>query len=140
MTARIIRSGRCESLAGGVEDCDVSLASKRGAQFFACRRREKTVALFKMKSIATLLLLIPTAQAAFIPSGVPVAWGSGTKLGFGFPSGFGGSKADDNKADAEENAPEKKISAGGLVQLITAGMGAPFLGDFEGVDEVSRID
>ncbi|EED94191.1 predicted protein [Thalassiosira pseudonana CCMP1335] len=88
-----------------------------------------------MKSIATLLLLIPTAQAAFIPSGVPVAWGSGTKLGFGFPSGFGGSKADDNKADAEENAPEKKISAGGLVQLITAGMGAPFLGDFEGVDE-----
>lgn len=60
-------------------------------------------------------------------------------MGFGFPSGFGGSKADDNKADAEEK-PEKKISAGGLVQLITAGMGAPFLGDFEGVDEVSRID
>lgn len=113
---------------------------KGGRNFLLADDEKKTVALFTMKSIDTLLLLIPTAQAAFIPSGVPVAWGSGTKLSFGFPSGFGGSKADDNKADAEENAPEKKISAGGLVQLITAGMGAPFLGDFEGVDEVSRID
>ena len=26
----------------------------------------------------------------------------------------------------------------GLVQLITAGMGAPFLGDYQGVDDVSE--
>lgn len=30
---------------------------------------------------------------------------------------------------------EKKIGLSGLLQLITAGMGSPFLGDFEGVDE-----
>ena len=34
-----------------------------------------------------------------------------------------------------ENPEEKKIGLSGLAQLITAGMGSPFLGDFEGVDE-----
>lgn len=40
MTARI-RSGRCESLAGGVEDCDVSLASKRGRNFLLADDEKK---------------------------------------------------------------------------------------------------
>ena len=101
--------------------------------------------------LAVLLLLITTpsqhsgfAAAAFLgpPSGIPVAWGQETRLGFGIPS-FGsiGPKNDDNKDESAESAkkPEKKITAGGLIQLITAGMGAPFLGDFEGVDEVSII-
>lgn len=35
----------------------------------------------------------------------------------------------------ENPDPEKKIGLSGLAQLITAGMGSPFLGDFEGVDE-----
>jgi hypothetical protein len=76
-----------------------------------------------------------TPAASFIPSGLPVAWGQGTSLNFGLPSGFGSNKSDD-KPDQKKD--EKKISAGGLVQLITAGMGAPFLGDFEGVDKVSE--
>eukprot|EP00814_Leptocylindrus_danicus_P021159 CAMPEP_0116033022 /NCGR_PEP_ID=MMETSP0321-20121206/18666_1 /TAXON_ID=163516 /ORGANISM="Leptocylindrus danicus var. danicus, Strain B650" /LENGTH=131 /DNA_ID=CAMNT_0003508867 /DNA_START=62 /DNA_END=457 /DNA_ORIENTATION=+ len=39
-------------------------------------------------------------------------------------------------AAGNDNEPEKKsIGLSGLFQLITAGMGSPFLGDFEGVDE-----
>ena len=69
------------------------------------------------------------------PSGIPIAWGQGTKLGFGPPTFGGGSKNDEPSEESSEK-PEKKISAGGLLQLITAGMGAPFLGDYQGVDEV----
>jgi hypothetical protein len=50
-------------------------------------------------------------------------------LHFGIPS-FG---AKDDKEPKEDE--ETKIGLSGLVQLITAGMGSPFLGDFEGVDE-----
>lgn len=83
---------------------------------------------------ATLLLVLGCSQAAafFAPPGVPgVRWGAGTKLDFGLPSGFG-SKSDE---PAEEEKPEKKITAGGLLQMIAAGAGAPFLGDYEGVDK-----
>jgi hypothetical protein len=91
-----------------------------------------------MKTIVLISLLSFNMASAFIPSRVPVAWGQGTSLSFGLPS-FGG------RSDEKEENPdkkEKKISAGGLLQLITAGMGAPFLGDFEGVDEVRpcRVD
>jgi hypothetical protein len=50
-------------------------------------------------------------------------------LYFGIPT-FG---AKDDKEPKQDE--EKKIGLSGLVQLITAGMGSPFLGDFEGVDE-----
>ena len=87
-----------------------------------------------VKSAALLVAIIATSQAAaFIgPPGIPgVAWGSGTKLSFGF-NGLGTS---DEKEETEDT--EKNISAGGLFQLITAGMGAPFLGDYQGVSDVS---
>ena len=89
------------------------------------------------KALIILSALPVTSTAAFFPSGLPMAWGQGTSLGFGLPSGFGGSKSDEKVEGGNKKKEEKKISAGGLVQLITAGMGAPFLGDFEGVDEVS---
>lgn len=58
-----------------------------------------------------------------------------TALHFGIPSFFT-PKDDDNKDNGDGKPPEeKKIGAAGLVQLITAGMGAPFLGDYQGVDE-----
>ena len=60
-----------------------------------------------------------------------VQWGAGTRLLFGLPSGFG-PKSDE---PAEEAEPEKKISAAGLFQMIAAGAGAPFLGDFQGVEK-----
>lgn len=71
------------------------------------------------------------------PPGVPaVAWGAGTKLSFGF-NGLGSPKEEEEPAAEEE--PEKKISAGGLLQMITAGMGAPFLGDYQGVDDDGKF-
>mmetsp|Transcript_2535 Transcript_2535/g.5345 ORF Transcript_2535/g.5345 Transcript_2535/m.5345 type:complete len:158 (-) Transcript_2535:437-910(-) len=54
-----------------------------------------------------------------------------TELYFGIPT-FG--KKDE---DEEENPKleKKEVGLKGLVQLITAGAGAPFLGDFQGVDK-----
>jgi len=60
---------------------------------------------------------------------------STTQLNFGIPT-FQPKKQDDKKEEAGESAlPKKELSMKGLLQLITAGAGAPFLGDFEGVDE-----
>ena len=62
-----------------------------------------------------------------------------TELAFGIPS-FLTPKSDDDDKKAKSAAPkeeeeEKKVGLKGLLQLITAGAGAPFLGDFEGVDK-----
>jgi hypothetical protein len=59
---------------------------------------------------------------------------SETSLHFGIPSFFT-SKEDDDGSEKRQPPEEKKIGMGGLIQLITAGMGAPFLGDYQGVDE-----
>ncbi len=92
--------------------------------------------MVKSALLLTVALASTAQTAAFLgPPGIPgVAWGAGTKLSFGF-NGLG-SPSDDSEKDAADE-PEKKISAGGLFQLITAGMGAPFLGDYQGVDDVS---
>jgi hypothetical protein len=59
------------------------------------------------------------------------------KLNFGIPSFLTPKDDPDNKPVPKETLVEKKNEVGwkGLVQLITAGAGAPFLGDFEGVDK-----
>ena len=57
---------------------------------------------------------------------------SNTKLYFGIPTFGAKDKKDDNNDDDDD---KPKINASGLFQLITAGMGSPFLGDFEGVDK-----
>ena len=87
--------------------------------------------------VAAIICCSATPTAAFLgPPGIPgVTWGSGTKLSFGF-NGLGTPKEDTEAGKAED---EKKISAGGLFQLITAGMGAPFLGDYQGVSDVSIL-
>ncbi|KAL3765915.1 hypothetical protein ACHAW5_003883 [Stephanodiscus triporus] len=74
------------------------------------------------------------SQAAFLAPPGTIARGAGIKLNFGF-NGLG-SPPDDGKPDAEK--PEK-ITARGLLQLITAGMGAPFLGDYQGVDSDGKM-
>ncbi len=75
---------------------------------------------------------IGSAQA-FAPT--PISRTS-TQLQFGIPT-FGAGKGNEEKVPNKEidNLPEPKIGMSGLVQLITAGMGAAFLGDFEGVEE-----
>eukprot|EP00586_Coscinodiscus_wailesii_P021231 CAMPEP_0172500946 /NCGR_PEP_ID=MMETSP1066-20121228/144418_1 /TAXON_ID=671091 /ORGANISM="Coscinodiscus wailesii, Strain CCMP2513" /LENGTH=169 /DNA_ID=CAMNT_0013275457 /DNA_START=127 /DNA_END=636 /DNA_ORIENTATION=- len=61
-----------------------------------------------------------------------------TKLNFNIPT-FGFDKkdndGDDEPTSSSTSKEEKKIGLSSLVQLITAGAGSPFLGDFEGVDE-----
>lgn len=83
--------------------------------------------------VIAIIIACSTITEAFLgPPGIPgVAWGAGTKLSFGF-NGLGQDQ-DEETTKGEET--EKKISAGGLFQLITAGMGAPFLGDYQGVDD-----
>ena len=49
--------------------------------------------------------------------------------------GFFPSSSDDDDSSAADGKPKKDIGLKGLAQLITAGMGAPFLGDYQGVDE-----
>jgi len=82
-------------------------------------------------AVAFAIIACSTTEAFLGPPGIPgVAWGAGTKLSFGF-NGLG----QDQDEETKEEETEKKISAGGLFQLITAGMGAPFLGDYQGVDD-----
>ena len=88
-----------------------------------------------MKSaILTTVALIGAANA-FSPSPIQSSR-LNTQLNFGIPT-FGAGKDKEDKPDngANDDVPEKKIGLSGLMQLITAGVGSPFLGDFEGVDE-----
>ncbi|VEU41696.1 unnamed protein product [Pseudo-nitzschia multistriata] len=55
-----------------------------------------------------------------------------TELYFGIPT-FG--KKDEEEEPEDPKLEKKKIGMEGLFQLITAGAGAPFLGDFQGVDK-----
>ena len=57
-----------------------------------------------------------------------------TNLHFGIPT-FQPKKDDDNKNKKDPSLAEKKIGLAGLAQLVTAGLGAPFLGDFQGVEK-----
>jgi hypothetical protein len=64
---------------------------------------------------------------------------SSSQLSFGIPSFFT-PESDKKDSDAKvakkgEEKPEKKIGLSGVLQLIASGMGAPMLGDFEGIDE-----
>ena len=80
--------------------------------------------------LATTTLLV-SSSVAFKP---PQPSGrAATSLNFGIPSFLTPDNDDDKKSDKPKE--EKKIGLSGVIQLITAGAGAPFLGDFEGVDE-----
>lgn len=60
---------------------------------------------------------------------------SHTKLFFGIPTFGPGKKTGNEGGEMSSDEPKKQIGLSGLFQLITAGMGSPFLGDFEGVEE-----
>merc|ERR1712113_364927 len=54
---------------------------------------------------------------------------------FGIPT-FQPKKEENEEGErTDEKLEKKKIGLDGLFQLITAGAGAPFLGDFQGVDK-----
>ena len=93
------------------------------------------------RSTATLALVLALSASSEGFAPIPrqgstfTAASTTTQLQFGIPT-FGAKDSDKKKADATEaDVPEKSIDFKGLLQLVTAGMGSPFLGDFEGVDE-----
>lgn len=86
-----------------------------------------------MKSTLIVTATVIGTTCAFSPTSINTR--STTQLNFGIPT-FGAGKDEDEKpASKSQDEPEKKIGLSGLAQLITAGMGSPFLGDFEGVDK-----
>ena len=115
-----------------------------------------------MKDVRLLLTLIITwmitqVVVAFVPSpstnnnnNKASSSSSSSKLNFGF-NGLGTPNDEKKKNKTKDSSTattttttttttqneEKKITTKGLFQLIAAGMGAPFLGDYEGVDNVS---
>jgi hypothetical protein len=78
----------------------------------------------KLNILSLSLAVIGAAEAFFPSKSIPRV----TSLNFGIPT-FQPKKDDGKKDD------EGKINGKGLAQLIGAGLGAPFLGDFEGVEE-----
>uniref|UniRef100_A0A6U5EBQ2 Uncharacterized protein n=1 Tax=Corethron hystrix TaxID=216773 RepID=A0A6U5EBQ2_9STRA len=86
-----------------------------------------------------LLLLVSAAichgaNAFLIQQHSPVMPPTTTALNFGIPD-FSGKKENDEASPSKNALPKEKIGLGSLLQLITAGMGSPFLGDYEGVDK-----
>jgi len=57
-----------------------------------------------------------------------------TELYFGIPT-FGKKDEDDEQEENQKDLEKPSLGLKGLVQLITAGAGAPFLGDYQGVDK-----
>jgi hypothetical protein len=91
-------------------------------------------------------LYSPVAAAVGVGAGGRSSDPSTTRLYFGIPSFLTPRNDDDDdddeaskttKNDGIKNKKNNSIGLSGLVQLITAGAGAPFLGDFEGVDKES---
>lgn len=92
----------------------------------------------KNLSLALLAASCSTVQAFAPSSSRPQQQVSSTALQLGIPKFFLPKEEQDDESSSSSdsnNKQEKKLSAKGLIQLITAGAGAPFLGDFEGVDE-----
>lgn len=94
-------------------------------------------------SLALALTMAVSAAEAFAPSSSSSSFSristtrtTTTELAFGIPSFFTPDNNDGDEKDTKKSEQdEKKIGWSGLFQLITAGAGSPFLGDFEGVDE-----
>ena len=84
--------------------------------------------------IAVAVSLFGLGTQAFAPSLSSMR--PSMELQFGIPT-FG--PKDDDKPKKDPNIEEKKIGLAGLAQLVTAGLGAPFLGDFQGVDKARSM-
>ena len=86
--------------------------------------------------LALIATICCSGAVAFAPTPRPTQPVSSTALSFGIPKFFLPDEGkDESGATSENKKEEKKIGAKGLLQLITAGAGSPWLGDFEGVDE-----
>ena len=89
-----------------------------------------------MKHILTFLTasVVISSSVAFAPASLTSSKGSSSSsLYFGIPT-FGGGDKNDEEPEIE-GLEKKQIGASGFFQLLTAGLGAPFLGDYQGVDK-----
>ena len=87
------------------------------------------------KTLLISALLALSGASAFAPVAKPAISESKTQLNFGIPTFQPKKKDGEDDGEKFEALPKKEMSLAGIVQLITAGAGAPFLGDFQGVDE-----
>jgi hypothetical protein len=97
-----------------------------------------------MTRLSLFVMAIATGSSSAFLAGCPrYCWTnsdrvtSSTQLYFGVPDFF--RPKDEEKSDAKQTAPAaaeaKKIGLAGVLQLVAAGMGAPFLGDYQGMDK-----
>jgi hypothetical protein len=102
------------------------------------------------KTLVVLLAALASADS-FAPQNLPStrcsSSSSSSQLSFGIPSFLIPQSDKDKDSDTKEvkgakkgnqgeKEPEvKKIGLSGILQVIASGAGAPFLGDFEGVDK-----
>ena len=92
-----------------------------------------------MKQILVFLTtsVVISSSLAFAPASLASTKKvhSSSSLYFGIPT-FGGGDKNDEEPEIE-GLEKKQIGASGFLQLLTAGLGAPFLGDYQGVDKES---
>jgi hypothetical protein len=94
--------------------------------------------MYQTVTAVTLAIAATTTEGFVVPTPQNkniISSSSSTSLNFGIPTFGAGKNDDDDNEKKGDDMPEKKIGLSGLAQLITAGMGSPFLGDFEGVEE-----
>lgn len=89
--------------------------------------------MLNVKTTVLLLATLVLAAHAFVPMASRSR--QATTLSLKIPS-FGADDDDAKKEGGQED--DKKIGLTGFVQLLTAGLGAPFLGDYQGYDEESN--
>jgi hypothetical protein len=90
------------------------------------------------RSIAVLfaVLGVSCVQGFTLPTNKVPASRTNTQLGFGIPS-FG--SKDEDKEEQDPKLEKKSIGLQGLVQLITAGAGSPFLGEFQVRSRIRKV-
>jgi hypothetical protein len=108
----------------------VDCFAKESRKLVNIHRTRQTMMLPSLQASILLLISFASAANAFVP--MASRSGHGVQpLSLKIPS-FG---VDDNDNKEGEKEEEKQIGLAGFVQLFTAGLGAPFLGDYEGYDK-----
>lgn len=105
-----------------------------------CRRLAQYICTGTMHAIRALALCAAAATAASVVQAFAPQIDSSfrlatTELAFGIPSFLSPKSDDDSGKKKVPGSEEKKVGFKGLLQLIAAGAGAPFLGDYQGIDK-----
>jgi hypothetical protein len=105
--------------------------------------------MVKSLSVLAFTAFLAGSCHGFVPATPPqsLSTTTTTQLNFGIPSFLTPKQDGDDDGDTTTKAtkketkkseymlPKKDLSLSGIIQLITAGAGSPFLGDYQGVDK-----